>query len=91
MSWHYQIVRTKRNVEGKTYIKYAIHEVFHIKGGKNPSYTADAIPAECWLEKDTTPTEKDCVKSIIKQLQWMLKDAKKYPVLNGAKNDTRKA
>lgn len=83
MSWHYQIVRTKKKVNGKTYIKYAIHEVFHFKEKKKPSYTHDAIPAECWIEKDITPTEKDCVKSIIKQLQMMLKDAKKHPVLKG--------
>lgn len=91
MTWNYRIVKrvnkpTKRNGLKEPVVWYAMHEVFYHKHGKK--YIADSRT----LEPDAVigDTREECIE----QLEMMLKDAKKAPVINeediGGRKDCKK-
>lgn len=79
MTWNYRIVKrtnepTKKNGLKKPVVWYTMHEVFYHKHGEK--YIADSRTLHPDDIIGDTPAE------CIEQLEMMLKDAKRAPVLN---------
>lgn len=67
MTWNYRIIKYDTNKN----IVYRIHEVFYDEKGKIEGFTEDAVFAQ-----------GETVDELISDLQMMINDAKKYPILS---------
>jgi len=81
--WRYQIVKQPQSLDGsETEFFYEIHEVHLDSDNKTiTSMTTSPIhPTSYTNEEEENPSDEVMKERLIKELEMMLEDVKKYPV-----------